>query len=207
MRKRYQTKESIKEETGRRLDWKTFKADKPTDIKAVEAATRAIQFGNSVSDNERAYILNEMVEFLAQWKAAFPSIDLFPVGWSFGARGRAGSVAHFEPTANIISMNRDRIGSLVHELGHYIDYKNNQVSRRIPYHVIAAYRVKLEANLPGLSPKQRSYYLSREEVFARAFEAYCQDRFKFCKFAADGAGNDWPELCPELIAIIESVLN
>jgi hypothetical protein len=208
MRKKYSPKTSFTEQSGARFDWKKFTSevtDLPEKVEYLRINTRAIQFGNSVSDKERGYILIQMSEFLSHWKIVegLNTIDLSPVGWSFGARGKAGSVAYFQPSSNIISVNRDRIGSLIHEVGHYIDYSKGLPSNKISYDTVRAYAETLPKEM---SSKDRRYYCSRKEIFARAFEAYCFKIYAgFSEFAQ--VGKDYlPELNSELIEIIEGVL-
>lgn len=205
MRSKYEPKGSFTEQSGQSFDWKSF--DKVTDLKGellyLSNNVSALQFGNSVSDNERAYISIKLAEFINQFKTHFPKISLQPVNWSFGARGKAGSVAYYQASGKIVSVNRNNIGSIIHELGHYIDDISNRISSEISYNTVHNYMDKIKE---GLSSKSLNYYCKRTEIFARAFEAYCyKHMFNFDKFAQCG-DTYLPELNDELINLIEKAL-
>lgn len=206
MRAKYAPKGSFTEESGQSFDWKNF--DKVDDLKGtllyLQENASAVQFGNSVSDNERAFISSSLAEFLNQFKTHFPKISLQPVNWSFGARGKAGSVAYYQASGKIISVNRNNIGSLIHELGHYIDHISGTISKEMSFKTVQSYVDTLPKEM---SSKQRRYYGSRCEIFARAFEAYCFKRlFGFSNFAQCGKAY-LPELNEELINLIEKAFN
>jgi hypothetical protein len=203
MRNRYKPKDSFQEKNGMTFDWKLFKTEKLTDIKDLDDKTRAIQFGNSVSDNERVYIISEMIDFLEHWNTAFPHYNLYNVGWSFGARGNNKSVAFFEPLKNIISVNRNNIGSIIHEVGHFLDFNSDRLSNSISRDCILNYRDKLLKN--NFTGKHLSYLLKPTEIFARAFEAYCFQNFKFKDFSLVVDQNVLPDLNHELISLIEQI--
>lgn len=206
-RKRYAPKATFIGQSGTRFDWKQFEQVTPIDgnLEFLKANTSAVQFGNSVSDKERAYIVQELAWFILAWKALplTSHADISAVNWSFGARGNGQSVAFFQPGQKVISVNRDNIGSLVHELGHFLDDKAGDVSRKISWQTVQNY----VATLPEyLSSAQRRYYGSKVEIFARAFEAYCLSKQTgFGQFAQCGKAF-LPELNEELIALVESVL-
>lgn len=207
MREKYQPKGSFAEQSGETYDWKSFKlvSDLKDTVSYLSTNTSAVQFGNSVAENERAYISFELSEFLKLWKIVerLNNIDLSPVNWSFGARGKAGSVAYYQAAGKIISVNRNNIGSLIHELGHYIDHISKHISYNISYKTISDYRDTIKE---GLDKKSLNYYCKREEIFARAFEAYCFKIYAgFSKFAQCGK-SFLPELNDELIGLIEKAL-
>lgn len=206
-RKRYAPKDTFVGQSGTRFDWKQFEQVTPIDgnLTFLKESTSAVQFGNSVSDKERAYIVQELAWFIFAWKALpFTSkADISAVNWSFGARGNNRSVAFFQPGQKVISVNRDNIGSLVHELGHFLDDKAGNVSRKISWATVQAYAKTLPDCIQG---KERRYYCSKVEIFARAFEAYCYSKQAgFSTFAQCGKAY-LPELNEELIALVESVL-
>lgn len=207
-RKRYAPKASFIGQSGTRFDWKLFQDTEGGNLEMsiyyLKDYTNAVQFGNSVSDKERAYIIKELSKFIQMWKLGFTAhADIQAVNWSFGARGNGQSVAFFEPSRKVISMNRDNIGSLVHELGHFLDDKAGDVSRKISWSTVQAYEKTLPEYIQG---KERQYYCSKVEIFARAFEAYCFSKNAgFPRFAQCGKAY-LPELNDELIALVESVL-
>lgn len=206
-RKRYAPKATFIGQSGTRFDWKQFEQVTPIEgnLGFLKANTSAVQFGNSVTDKERAYIVQELAWFILAWKALplTTHADISAVNWSFGARGNAQSVAFFQPGQKVISVNRDNIGSLVHELGHFLDDKAGNISRKISWGTVQAYDKTLPEYIQG---KERRYYCSKVEIFARAFEAYCLSKQTgFGQFAQCGKAF-LPELNEELIALVESVL-
>lgn len=207
IKERYAPKKSFTEKSGMSYNWNQFKLTEsnPTVLNFLAHNASAVQFGNSVTDNERAYICSELSDFIALWRTdtRLNSVNLMPVRWSFGARGKAGSVAYYQPSQKVISVNRNRIGSLVHELGHFIDDMANNVSRKISYETVNKYRDSIKA---GLDSKSLNYYCKRTEIFARAFEAYCFSiNAEFSDFAQ--VGKDYlPELNEELIGLIKEAL-
>lgn len=206
-RKKYAPRQSFVGQSGARFSWKEFQevSDITPHLTFLKYSTSAVQFGNSVSDKERAYIVKELSDFISAWDASplTKNASISAVSWSFGARGNAQSVAFFQPGQKVISVNRDNIGSLVHELGHFLDDKAGDVSRKISWQTVQNYVATLPENL---SSAQRRYYGSKVEIFARAFEAYCfSKQAGFSTFAQ--CGKDFlPELNEELIALVESVL-
>lgn len=208
MRRRYQPKESFTEQSGATFNWNQFNSnenDVAGKVEYLSSHAKAVQFGNSVSDKERGYILIELVKFLEEFKLVelFDHIDLSPVSWSFGARGNAQSVAYYEYSRKLISVNRNNIGSLIHEVGHYIDDISGNISRKISYETVSNYRDSIK---DGMTHKELSYYCKREEIFARAFEAYCFKIYAgFSDFAQTGK-MFLPELNDNLIAVIKEAL-
>jgi hypothetical protein len=206
-RKKYAPKQSFVGQSGTRFSWKEFEQVTPIEgnLEFLKANTSAVQFGNSVSDKERAYIVRELAKFIQEWKACPITMraSISAVSWSFGARGNAQSVAFFQPGQKVISVNRDNIGSLVHELGHFLDDKAGNISRKISWGTVQAYDKTLPEYIQG---NERRYYCSKVEIFARAFEAYCLSKQTgFGQFAQCGKAF-LPELNEELIALVESVL-
>jgi hypothetical protein len=123
--------------------------NKIKDVRAVEKifALRGFQFGNWVSNEDRfnylaalgisLYDLNSVLKF----KENNLGLDR-TLGVAFGARGKRGAIAHYEPWSNIINMTRyydtDKfisppskavrfvnsggVGSFAHEYGHFLDF-------------------------------------------------------------------------------------
>jgi hypothetical protein len=206
-RKRYEPKDSFTEESGARFDWKQFEAASNIEahIKRLGETTSAVQFGNSVSDKERGYICQELVKFIKHWHSnpLTQCTVISDISWSFGARGKAGSVAYYQHNGKVISVNRNRIGSIIHEVGHFLDFNYGMPSDKISRATINAYAATLPEHMIGI---ERRYYCSRVEIFARAFEAYCfHKEIGFSQFAQCGKMY-LPELNDELIGLIESVL-
>jgi len=205
--KKYRSKEKFVGQSGVKFDWKLFEAtsDIHTHLEYLKNNANAVQFGNSVSDKERGYIAKQLSQFINQWQnmESVNKIDITKINWSFGARGNAQSVAFYCHSNRVISVNRNNIGSLIHEIGHYIDFTSGMLSNKISYSTIRAYAETLPEYMQG---SELRYYCSRVEIFARAFEAYSYKmNYSFSKFAQ--YGNQYlPELNDELIALIESVI-
>ena len=210
MRKRYKAKSQFTENTGAKLDWSSLEVVKGIDnaSKFLEENSRAVQFGNSVTDKERLAILDQLSQFITKWQGdnIFGKTNLKGLAWSFGARGKRGSVAYYQPGQRLISVNRHNIGSIVHEIGHHIDHENNLISSRISAETVREYR-KLLKEQGVKDAKSLNYYCDRKEIFARAFEAYCYKvKAGFSSFAQCGDAY-LPELSDELINIVSSALS
>lgn len=89
---------------------------------------RGVQWGNSVTDEEREHHAARITE------AFTDLVDILGIrpedaslggklGLAVGARGRAGAVAHYEPDSAVINLTRKSgVGSLAHEWGHGFDH-------------------------------------------------------------------------------------
>jgi polyhydroxyalkanoate synthesis regulator phasin len=103
-----------------------------TPEKAISAFTdemkmRGLQWGNSVTDDEREYhavraanAFSDLIETLDLPKqmASFNG----RLGLAIGARGKSRAMAHYEPTTKVINLTRKNgVGSLAHEWGHFFD--------------------------------------------------------------------------------------
>lgn len=89
---------------------------------------RGVQWGNSVTDEEREHHAARIAE------AFTDLVDVLGIrpedaslggklGLAVGARGRAGAVAHYEPDSAVINLTRKSgVGSLAHEWGHGFDH-------------------------------------------------------------------------------------
>lgn len=99
-----------------------------TDFLTKEMGLKAIQFGNSLPDNERTeHLLNTSHAFHDLSKALGVEPKFFSfngeLSIGFGSRGVAGSLAHYAPEHNFININRHNgYGSLGHETAHALDY-------------------------------------------------------------------------------------
>lgn len=89
---------------------------------------RGIQHGNSVTDAERAFHLEQTHNALLDMVNALglpPAMASFNgrLGLAFGARGRSTAMAHYEPSLMTINMTRKKgVGSLAHEWSHAFDH-------------------------------------------------------------------------------------
>ncbi len=96
-------------------------------VMSKELGMRGIQHGNSVLDDERvhhmkqaAMAFSDLTDILGLPKgmASFNG----RLGIAFGARGKGGAMAHYEPWSKIINLTRKNgVGTLAHEWGHFFD--------------------------------------------------------------------------------------
>ena len=195
------TREAFTEFNGVKSLWRT--ESKSADINALGALTRAVQFGNSVPDIERIYCAENLLKAIEILKKYF-SIDFNTLGFSFGARGRAGCIAHYQDGAKVLAFNRHWDGALIHELVHAIDYSLGLVSDTMPYAIVQKYKAKLvENNAPN-----KQYYFKRKEIFARLFEKYCESKIRELTpfMYAEFNPSVMPELNEESIRWIDTAL-
>jgi sulfur relay (sulfurtransferase) DsrC/TusE family protein len=88
---------------------------------------KAIQYGNSVPDDERQYHTKWALESMSDLAeiTGLPIEQITARGKlaiAFGARGRSGAAAHYEPGMKIINLTRaNGYGSLAHEWAHFMD--------------------------------------------------------------------------------------
>ena len=90
-----------------------------------------IQYGNSMPDDEREHHTARAAEAFVDLADVLgvpdKSIGAGKLGLAFGARGRAGMLAHFEPSQNVINMTRaNGAGSLAHEWAHFADWNHEE---------------------------------------------------------------------------------
>lgn len=162
--------ETFVERNGKTSQWSSdSKLDAQVKYK-LESMVNAVQFGNSVPDSERVYCSTELVKALESICTVL-SYDFKHLGFSYGARGNAKSVAFYQHSAKVLSFNRHIDGALLHELGHAIDYSLDLVSYKMPSSIKSNYRDKL-SKIEGMPYKVRRYFEGNKEIFARLFEQY-----------------------------------
>ena len=163
---------------------------------------RGLQYGNSVTDDERAHHVQKAAEALVDLADAIGLPDRAiglngTLGLAIGARGRGGAVAHYEPDLKVINLTRKNgVGSLSHEWGHALDnyvsggagflsqFRSRSGSREAVNAMSAlqsawsnsGYTKQVYDTLRAIKKAggmlSESYWLSSEEMFARSFEAY-----------------------------------
>jgi hypothetical protein len=102
-------------------------------------------FGNYVTQEERFHFLfkiSKQLEVLAK-VAGTKDLGKGILIIAFGAEGKAGSLAHYNPSKQLINLNRGRMGtyksvmqgenSFIHEYGHFIDFMQGRADRSIPF--------------------------------------------------------------------------
>lgn len=111
---------------GRVIDTSTIKAG--TDFVTKAAGMRGLQWGNSVSDDERQHHLTKTSEALADLAdvTGLPDSALSlngTLGLAIGARGKGKAMAHYEPGTKVINLTRKKgAGTIAHEWGHALDH-------------------------------------------------------------------------------------
>jgi hypothetical protein len=113
---------------GRDVSDVTSDANKAAKHLLDKFGARGVQFGNSVTDDERAHHAARLVESLADLAdvTGLKPQDLGlggKVGWAIGARGHGTALAHYEPSTQVINLTRKSgVGALAHEWGHAFDH-------------------------------------------------------------------------------------
>ena len=190
-------KDSFQEKIGHVSPWKSSeKVLCPTFAVAMTEKVKAVQFGNSVPENERVYVLKNLYVSLCAVNLIL-DYDFKSLSFSYGARGNGKSVAFYQDSLKVLSFNRHVDGALLHELGHAVDYSMGLVSWKLPSELIDVYRMKLRSkNIKG---RAFTYYANRKEIFARLFEQFIalklgmkldDKNFMF--------SNEAPEIMPDL---------
>jgi len=132
------------------------------------------------------------------------NLDFSGYTFGFGARGKAGSVAHFEPSTKVIQINRHRNGALIHEIGHAIDFKHS-IYYKLPHSIFDNYRTKIRA-MENIPAEHKKYLLDPREVTARAIERVMSEYFTERGFACDLNSSDWPDLTDSEILAVKQLI-
>lgn len=103
---------------------------KTSDIQKIlqeDMQIKSLQYGNSMPDDERAAHTRWAAESFMDLSDIL-NIPLKQVtvngklGMAFGARGKMGALAHYEPDTKMINITRGKgFGSFAHEWGHFLD--------------------------------------------------------------------------------------
>jgi len=104
------------------------RANQSLDIMEFDMKLRGIQFGNGLTEDERAHhgprcaaALMDLADVLGIDDADI-SLD-GKLGLRIAANGKSGAMAHYEPDRQCINMTRKNgVGSLAHEWGHFFDH-------------------------------------------------------------------------------------
>lgn len=110
------------------LDWRQG-ADVTAEQLMGDFGFRAVEFGNWLPQHERQEVMNRAYDAFSTLSTVMGDLDKRMIGFdgalalSFGARGRSGAAAHFEPGREVIHLTRmSGAGSLAHEWGHALDF-------------------------------------------------------------------------------------
>jgi hypothetical protein len=116
---------------GRDLTSVTSDPQKAVDHMVNTMGLRGVQWGNSVTDDERKHHAARAAEALTDLADV---LGIHPkdvaldgrLGLAIGARGRSGAAAHYEPGTKVINLTRaNGVGTLAHEWGHAFDHMLN----------------------------------------------------------------------------------
>lgn len=205
-----------------------------TSVLTKDFSIRGIQFGNSMNDKEReqnlilsAKSLNDLQSIFGLSKKTISMNGKLAL--SYGARGKGGAIAHYEPSENVLSFNKGSIGALAHEWSHAMSSNiekgviGSDRSRDLLKDLKASFRNgKTVKRIVGcdsfkrMSWKKRAYWTSSEEVFARTLEKYAsmklQGSGKKNNYLVDSIDSElWPtdeevrELSPKLDELFASL--
>lgn len=100
-----------------------------TDYLVNESGFRGVQFGNSVTDDERRHHATmaaaAMLDLADITGLPLDAVGLNgKLGLAIGARGKGGALAHYEPGTKVINLTRKNgVGSLAHEWAHAFDHE------------------------------------------------------------------------------------
>ena len=116
---------------GRELSSVTSDPNKATKHMVEAMGLRGVQWGNSVTDEERKHHAAKAVEALtdlADVTGLHPKDIALDgkLGLAIGARGKGNASAHYEPSTQVINLTRaSGVGALAHEWGHAFDHMLN----------------------------------------------------------------------------------
>lgn len=113
---------------GRDISTDTATANKAVSYMVESLGMRGVQWGNSVTDDERqhharmaAEAFSDLMDVLG-FDQSQASLD-GKLGLAIGARGKGNALAHYEPSTHVINLTRKGgVGSLAHEWGHFFDH-------------------------------------------------------------------------------------
>ena len=176
-------------------------AQSATDTIVSRLGFRGLQYGNSVTDDERRHHVQKAAEAMVDLADMTGLPDRAvglngTLGLAIGARGRGGAMAHFEPDLKVINLTRKNgVGTFAHEWAHALDnYAAGGTGfvsqkRGTPELVESMKQVQFSMIKSGFADQVQvavrtmkkdglgisaDYWTSREEMFARAFEAHVQ---------------------------------
>lgn len=176
---------------------------------------RGGEFGNWTNDHDRQVNLNMAFDAFCDMADALNisrrdigliGLETGALAIAFGARGRSGALAHYEPEREVINLTKMKgAGSLAHEWGHALDDyigKMSEIHRfgklasmalidpKIPEcfrsvihalclnenHGITKYYSDSSTFGEMFNASGHGYWTSNEELFARAFACYVKDK-------------------------------
>lgn len=172
------------------------------DFLMKDQGMRGLQWGNSVTDEEREYHLKALTQSFADLTDILGLPEQMGsfngrLGLAVGARGKGTALAHYEPNSKVINLTRaNGVGTLAHEWGHFFDNivaevsgsnrsytseiwgssTDNSVEKAFTSlrgsEAWAEFSREVSEEARKVSPGKREYWKSGREMFARAFEAH-----------------------------------
>ena len=199
---------------GKDLSDVTADANKAVDHLIDEYGLRGVQWGNSVTDEERKHHAGRVVEAiadLADITGLHPrdiSLD-GKLGLAIGARGHGGAMAHYEPGNQVINLTRSNgVGTLAHEWGHAFD------------HMLMGFGTSLEggkymSEVDGnhtheVTHKTRGYPLRVNAATAEAYRTRGDDEFEVKELPDTeirGAMASWKEAAKPFMKRVKGVVS
>lgn len=148
-----------------------------------KAKMRGIQWGNSVTDDEREHHLNNIsyaFKDLTEVLGLPEEMGSFngKLALAVGARGRKSALAHYEPSMQVINLTRKNgVGSLAHEWGHFFDNINLKlISERGTSDYLSEY-----AEFPSRSniPEEIKDFYNKYNTLSNALDSICDKSRKY----------------------------
>lgn len=161
-------------------------ATETTEYLTSDLGMRGVQFGNSVSDDERQHHLTKTAEALLDL-ADMVGLPLSAMsgdgklGIAFGARGHGRALAHYEPGDQIINLTRKGgVGSLAHEWGHFFDHWTASFSLKTDRRGRAAteYGSEQQPDPKSTEPLAQAFTGLRKQLKDSGFEERCRQEWR-----------------------------
>ena len=175
----------VKREGGSQLTLNSHQ--QAADYLTKEAKVRGIQYGNSMTDDERKGHLIRSAQALKDLSLAtkIPVSKLTlkgTLGLAYGARGKGNASAHYEPSQKVINLTRKSgAGALAHEWAHAVDHAASATS-------VGGLRKGQRKDLPYLSSSYRSSENSPQ--LSKAMDSFRKSSIDFTHRVRVQAGID-----------------
>lgn len=186
----------VTREGGAKIDFASH--DSATKYLTEKVGVRGIQFGNSMTDDERkSHLMNSaqaVKDLSLATKLPENAVGLKGLALAYGARGKGGAVATYERGKKVINLTRNSgTGALAHEWAHGVDhaasaepntYLSSTYYRSGTSERLANAMRKFRETAIGFTSRVREeiaarkikggakYWASPEEIFARSFEKH-----------------------------------
>lgn len=118
-------------------------------------------------------------EFIAFKETYLPGADVKDNQIRFRKLGKHKALGLYYPSLKCLCVDINAPSSLIHEFGHLLDYKYEELSSKFNFYAIRKRYEKVvdaamgdDARWNGNTKYNRDYYLRPTEIFARSFEIY-----------------------------------